>query len=387
MTNCDASIPSASRKVLSASTIRILQARGDEARLVNGSRMISNSSYMPPGSIDYSRPAHVIIPDELNSIETLQFLELDNPTAQKIWNMYCDDLIHLPQHADILLSAKQYITRVSGNTLISNDERHWRRTMKQMGLSADYQNRIMAGEHTGIRLKTGLQGSVFGMMDTRFGLLCSLNKIIRTRPSTTIPCRCPPAQVAGHAMYYCACFVQNLDRYRVSRGQLRMPPPSPASPFDINPYAWTTSQARHAQALQGVRWGKANAGGDVVPIVLLHIAFPLNPLGKQKVWISAIEPEQEVAVDSGLGGADVDVQHPDLAEYDDYHHDRGGAGDGDGLTDCTTESDSVSVKTPTSGSVTMSDEVEIWTSDTERGHALRRGRGHGSSLEQGWEAL
>ena len=60
----------ASLKVLSMQTIQILHARG-EAGLQGGYRAVSNTSYATADSLDFE--ATVLIPDEINSIETLRF--------------------------------------------------------------------------------------------------------------------------------------------------------------------------------------------------------------------------------------------------------------------------------------------------------------------------
>lgn len=73
---------SSSLKVLSAPTINILRARGEGIQH-GGYRAVSNTSYANADSLDSE--ATVMIPDELESLETLQFLRFNHTTAVIIW--------------------------------------------------------------------------------------------------------------------------------------------------------------------------------------------------------------------------------------------------------------------------------------------------------------
>jgi hypothetical protein len=71
------------RRVTSDASLAILRSRGDPAPLSNGMRFIFNTSYMI--SVSLNSQAIVEIPDKVESVATLRFLEFDTPTAELIF--------------------------------------------------------------------------------------------------------------------------------------------------------------------------------------------------------------------------------------------------------------------------------------------------------------
>ncbi|OBT60154.1 hypothetical protein VE03_10253, partial [Pseudogymnoascus sp. 23342-1-I1] len=65
--------------IISDGSLAILKSRGEATDLIDGVRKISNVSYMSRDSVDSQ--ATVEIPDEIDSIKTLEFLELNAETA------------------------------------------------------------------------------------------------------------------------------------------------------------------------------------------------------------------------------------------------------------------------------------------------------------------
>lgn len=108
MSNTLTSQPSiASFKVLSEDSLQILRVRGDNPRLNNGYRAVSNASYSSAGSLDSE--ATVLIPDELESLETLKFFEFNDATTGRVWSRYCQNFAEDPNMADLLKLAKAQI--------------------------------------------------------------------------------------------------------------------------------------------------------------------------------------------------------------------------------------------------------------------------------------
>ena len=73
-----------SLKVLSEESLHILRVRGNDTTVRSGFHTVLNTSYCSESSVDSQ--ATVYIPEELESIETLQFLEFVPGAASAIWN-------------------------------------------------------------------------------------------------------------------------------------------------------------------------------------------------------------------------------------------------------------------------------------------------------------
>lgn len=69
-------------KMLSEHSINVLRTRDDTSQLHHEFRALSNISYSSEDSFDSQ--ATVQIPDELDSVETLRFLELNDVTARRL---------------------------------------------------------------------------------------------------------------------------------------------------------------------------------------------------------------------------------------------------------------------------------------------------------------
>jgi len=106
---------SISRKVLSNEALEILRSRGDTATLNAGTRAVLNTSYTPGLSLD-SRET-VLIPDELDSIQTLRYLELNETAAATVWGQFLHRRERSPNRANVLSSAKTYIDITGDNPM------------------------------------------------------------------------------------------------------------------------------------------------------------------------------------------------------------------------------------------------------------------------------
>lgn len=63
------------------------------------------------------------IPDELESLETFQFLEFNHTTAAIIWEKFKDAQNRFPQWTTIITSAKSHVRCIPGyDTTSENDD-------------------------------------------------------------------------------------------------------------------------------------------------------------------------------------------------------------------------------------------------------------------------
>jgi hypothetical protein len=165
-------------RVISAGSLALLLARGDAAQLENGYRKISNSSYMSLDSTDSQ--ATVQIPEEINSINTLEFLELTPQIASQLFTRFTALKESDPERADILEVAKQHVESIAGNAFVENDD--WCGLMQRIGVTQKFQIRIMDPAFKAWRLTSSAKDLILWMMDERFFFLLSLDNIIQTAP-------------------------------------------------------------------------------------------------------------------------------------------------------------------------------------------------------------
>lgn len=168
-------------KVLSDNAIHVLRTRGDNPQLQNGYRAVSNTSYSPEDSV---YKATVLLPDYLHSFETLKFLELNDVTAQLLWDQFCRDFDENPDWASVHKLARRFITHVPGNAWAEEDD--WLGAFEAMGLSRNFVARIMDDEFKDMRLSGSAKQWVLEMMEMRFEFLTTIDAVIQTPPSKTI---------------------------------------------------------------------------------------------------------------------------------------------------------------------------------------------------------
>ena len=173
---------SISLKVLSYQSIQTLTARG-EAGIQGGYRQVSNTSYATSDSLDSETT--VLIPDELDSEETLHFLELNNSTASIVWQQFLDRQQELPDRADVLNSTKRYVAGIEGDA-IDDDDANWIEIMRRIGLTSNFQARIMQEDMKDMRLSGSLKHWVLEMMEMRYDFLKTLDRVLQAPPTTTL---------------------------------------------------------------------------------------------------------------------------------------------------------------------------------------------------------
>ena len=174
---------SSSLKVLSASTIDLLRARGEGAKQ-GGYRAVFNTSYINADSVDYKTT--VLIPEEFESLETLQFLEFNHTTAAIVWERFKKSQSQFPEWATVLTSAKSYVRSIAGHDTTSEDDQEWVDVMRRIGLSSNFQARIMSGEMKYMRLSGSLKDWIWHMFEMRYDFLLTLDSALQARLVNTL---------------------------------------------------------------------------------------------------------------------------------------------------------------------------------------------------------
>ena len=324
-----------SMKIFSEDSLQILHVRGDNPQLVNGYRAISNASYSSAGSLDSQ--ATVLIPDDFESLETLKFLQFNDATAERVWNRYCQNVAEDPDMANLLESAKAHVTYHPANPMWESDD--WVGAMQHMGLSSNFQARLMAEEFRDMRLSGSLKEWVIDMMEMRSEFLVGLNDVIKASPHrntnrrvskmdidgsiTTlagpeIPARSssktpktgtfgssslattaaePPRFLDQHTMFYKGGAIRRLETIYAEAGGLNFAAIGSTPPGDFSPTLRGLYLTKHEQvAWRYAQWKCKLADNDVVPIGMLKVAIPNSLLGSIKelygdersslVWLS-----------------------------------------------------------------------------------------------------
>ena len=124
----------ADMKVFSDESLEILRLRRNDTKIVSGVRIISNTSYSSEDSVE--QETDVAIPDQLESLETFQFLEFVPQQAQILWDRSLARRQSEPERANLLNIAVRHIE--SFEDIIYADE-DWIGTMDAMGLNKEFQ--------------------------------------------------------------------------------------------------------------------------------------------------------------------------------------------------------------------------------------------------------
>lgn len=135
-----------STKVLSESALEKLVALGSPIRYENGWRSISCASYMCGSSNDSG--ATIELPDELDSVETLQFLGFTITAASTIWQRFVNAEEDYPAR-ELLKFARTYV-RAGNNAYDEGDD--WSAALDSMGATEKLRGRILTPGHEDVRL-------------------------------------------------------------------------------------------------------------------------------------------------------------------------------------------------------------------------------------------
>ncbi|MCJ1471627.1 hypothetical protein MMC13_000267 [Lambiella insularis] len=166
---------SSSHKILSDEALSVFRARGDAAAMVGSRRVVSNTSYMSEESVDSQ--ATIELPEFLYSVETLEFMEFDEPTAHHIWRDFLRiSAAAMPLETELLRFAKDY---VRGFEDVVGEEGDWTGTIRRMGLSGGFASRLMDPEWMEMRCSGSLREWAYEMMIARYEFLQSLDEVMR----------------------------------------------------------------------------------------------------------------------------------------------------------------------------------------------------------------
>ena len=163
-----------SLKVFSEESLRILRVRGNDMTVRSGFHTVLNTSYASESSVDSQ--ATVDIPEDLESIETLQFLEFVPSAASVIWNSLLQRRQNDPQRANILDEAKKHISAFEDAVYADDD---WFGTMEAMGLTKSCQARLMDPDFEYMRLSATLKETVYDMLEMRYEFLSGLDDVVK----------------------------------------------------------------------------------------------------------------------------------------------------------------------------------------------------------------
>lgn len=176
------SASSSSLKILSVEALEVLRVRGDNPILIQGKRAVSNTSYASASSFDSQQT--VLIPDELESLETLQFLEFDDQTSDLIWQAHQERVAQFPQWADLLDSAKRHIEGCVENPMYRNDD--WVGGIQRLGIRSTFRDRIMDPAYEHMRLSGSLKEWAIMMIEARYEFLVNLDDTIKAPEVNTL---------------------------------------------------------------------------------------------------------------------------------------------------------------------------------------------------------
>ena len=304
-------------RVISEGALTILLNRGDNSTFQNGFRTVSNTSYMSDDSLDSQRT--VEIPEYLQSVESIHFLEFNEATSHKIYEDFTRAAMQDPDRAHILISAREHVRSISGNA----DERHgsgvWVGVLQAIGMTSNFQNRIMDPEFEDMRKMGTAKGWVLEAIETRYVFLQQLDNIIETpalgvarktsyldlqgnfqpgRPpiperqsskklpamgifkyptkvssSTTVDQ--PKVSLEDHKILYKGGALCRLQKIQMENGQLNFAKILSPSPGDFDGFVGglyfnKQSQVAHRYA----KWAEKVVDGKVVPVGIMRVAVP-----------------------------------------------------------------------------------------------------------------
>jgi hypothetical protein len=292
--------------------------------------------------------ATVAIPDHLESIETLQFLELRTETAQLVWDQFNQTKSQFPERADIFYVARDHVLSVQGDAFSENDD--WSSIMDRIGLTSNYQARVMDPAYNHMRLAGSAKHWAIEMMTMRMEFLYSIDNFIKapaqgpnrkvshmdlagqlksgppypipTRvsskgpdigsfktsgPSTETATDDPPENIDGYQMFYKGGDIARLKTIHFQNSRLNMIGILSSPPGDFSARQSGLYLTKQAQvAWEYAQWAKKIVDGNVVPVGILTIAIPKHLLTsiaqvvgdqwRQLVWASRRREPEDVAL-------------------------------------------------------------------------------------------
>jgi hypothetical protein len=300
--------------IISDGSLAILKSRGEATELIDGVRKISNVSYMSRDSVDSQ--ATVEIPDEIDSIKTLEFLELNAETAAVVYDKFLALKAEYPD-TDILRFAKRHVRSVAGDAHLLADD--WSGVMQRIGLTSNYQLRVLSPNWVHMRVNSTAKETAIWMMEMRYEFLQALDNFIESPakglgrkvshldlsgrlqpgtpaipprsdskgkgqpssgifeagPSISTKAREPPSELLGCQLFYKGGSVARLEKLNNPDGTLSLQRLVSTPPTDFSARTaglYLTKQEKVAFEYAG--WAKQVVDGNVVPVGIMCIAIP-----------------------------------------------------------------------------------------------------------------
>jgi hypothetical protein len=120
----------------------------------------------------------VQIPDQIESLETVKFLQFNDDAAETIWQQFLEDMLTEPDRADLFYCARSYVRGVAGDALYCGDD--WIGVMQRIGVTNLFQQRIMDEEFAEMRLTGSCKEWILEMIAMRSEFLQTLDAVIKT---------------------------------------------------------------------------------------------------------------------------------------------------------------------------------------------------------------
>lgn len=163
----------ASGKVFSDEALEILRFRGNDTTVRSGVHVIENISYLAVS--DLEQVTDVEIPEQLECVETFQFLEFMPQQAKILWDRLLARRSQ-PGRASLRIVAVQHIKSFEDVMYAHED---WVGTMDAMGSTKAFQARLMNPDFEDMRFTETLKESVLDMIDIRYAYLKGLDAVIK----------------------------------------------------------------------------------------------------------------------------------------------------------------------------------------------------------------
>ncbi|KAI9846222.1 MAG: hypothetical protein M1838_001359 [Thelocarpon superellum] len=153
----------------------------------DGWRTVSRASYQASVYSD----SVVEVPEEMYSVETVEFLGFAAEVAWEIWKRYREQEKLQPDEVELLEVCND---RVDQGMDACDDTDDWDAAMQSMGITAQLRARILTPGHENIRATQSAKEWVLATIKERYGFLFSLNTwILHPNLSRALPVTRPPA--------------------------------------------------------------------------------------------------------------------------------------------------------------------------------------------------
>ncbi|MCJ1280756.1 hypothetical protein MMC26_000073 [Xylographa opegraphella] len=166
---CEFRLPLRHRKVLSPASITGLRTRGDPAPLLGAHRILLTTSYHPDA---WHPRREVLIPHELHSLATFEFLGFATAAATALWERFCvlgEETTMGGRMPYVLGFVEEYLDGVEAEGL--GDEKDGGFWWGGMGFEFEVAERVRG---------MGGRGALRALVRMRWRLLVLLDEVVRT---------------------------------------------------------------------------------------------------------------------------------------------------------------------------------------------------------------